>query len=136
MAAGSSRTLHCVLISNADVGKCTAARLHVSVPVKPYIRLSTGLGLARLPVYQRGFLRRVIWLGSSSDMRARMTGEWRARASTFTSKVSGPSVDVLSDVERTVTSTLGSGNTCCGDAKSSAHVGARWPGPPWEALEG
>ena len=57
------------------------------------------------------------------DMRARMTGEQRTSASTFDSKVSGPSVDVNNDVERIVKSTLGSGNTCCGDANSSAHVG-------------
>ena len=123
MVAGSSRTLYCVLVSNADDGKCTAARLCVSVPVKPYIKLSTGLGLARLLAYWRGFLRRVIWLGSSSDMRARMTGEWCASASTFNSKVSGPSVDVNNNVERITKSTLGSGNTCHGNANSSAHVG-------------
>ena len=123
MVAGSSRTLYRVLFLNAEDGKCTAARLHVLVPMKPYIRLSTGLGLARLPAYQQGFLRRVIGLGSSLDMRAGTTGERRTRASTFASKVSGPNADALSDVKRTVKSTLGSENTCCGDANSPAHVG-------------
>ena len=58
-----------------------------------------------------------------------MTGEWRASASILISKVSGPSVDVLNDAERIAKSTLRSGNTCCGDANSSAHVGgaARTP---------
>ena len=97
----------------------------MSVPVKPYIRLSTGFGLTKLPAYWQGFLSRVIWLGSSSDMmRARMTEERHTSASTLVSKKdSGPSVDVNNDVERIVKSTLGSVNTCCSDANSSAHVG-------------
>ena len=92
--------LYCALFSNADDGRYTAARLRMSVPMKPYMRLSKGLGLTRLPVYQQGFLRRVIWLGSSSDMRAKMTGERCAKASTLISKVSGPSVDTLIDAKR------------------------------------
>ena len=53
-----------------------------------------------------------------------MTGEQCASASTFMSKDSGPSVDVNSDAERIVKSTLRSVNTtCCSDVNSSAHVG-------------
>ena len=52
-----------------------------------------------------------------------MTGERHASASTLKSKDSGPSVDVNNNAERIAKLTLGSVNTCCGDANSSAHVG-------------
>ena len=35
MAAGSSKMLYCMLLSNAEDGRYTAAKLRMSVPVKP-----------------------------------------------------------------------------------------------------
>ena len=104
--------------------KGTAAKFCASVLVKPYMWLSTGLGLARLlPVSWQGFFSKVIQFGSSLDTRARMTGEQCASASTLVSRVSGPSVDVNNDANRIVKLTLRSVNMYCSNVKSLVHVG-------------
>ena len=74
IAAALLSTLYRSLVLNAEGGRWTAARFCASIPVKLYMWLSTGLGLARLPVYWQGLLSKVIWFGSSLDTRARMTG--------------------------------------------------------------
>ena len=80
-------------------------------------------------------MSKVIWFGSSSDIRASMTGEQCTSASTLVSRDSGPSEDVNNDADRIVKLTLGLVNTCCGDANSLAHVG-EMARAPWKALVG
>ena len=68
--------------------------------------LSMGLGVSRLLVKCLGFLRRVVWSGSSSDTIAIMMGDSYASASSLANKVSGGLVDVKMKATSALNSTI------------------------------
>ena len=83
-----------------------------------------GQGIERLPEKRWGFFNRVIWSGSSSEIKARTTDESHAKASNFASKASGASVEVKRDAVSTPNSTTGSVKRCAAFMNNSLQVGA------------
>ena len=71
-----------------------------------------GQGIKRLPAKWQGFFSRVILSGSSLEIMAMPLGESHAKASNFTSKVSGALAEVKRDAVSIPNSTTGSAKMC------------------------